>query len=430
MPGRLYLDNAATSYPKPACVYEAMLAYAQDCGASPGRGQYAESREGARLIRQARERLARLLNAERPEAIVFTLNTTDALNLAIKGVARAARLAAGGRFPTGTRVITTAMDHNSVLRPYHALAEEGAEVVHVEADPDTGEVAPERVIAAMDAGSMPMLVAVNLASNVAGTIQPAAEMGAACRARGVPLLIDAAQAVGHIPVDVEALGCDLLAFPGHKGLMGPQGTGGLYIRPGFEARVATTREGGTGSWSEQDAQPTSMPERFEAGSHNTMGIVGLSAAVGWMLERGVASLRAHEEALIEAMLAGLREAGVRHPFWPVLEGPCTAMRLLGPAEASRRVAVFALVHDTLEPAEIAAILESEFGILARAGLTCAPRVHAAMGTLDRGGAVRVSFGPFVTLDDVRHVVHAIRALCQDEPRPVIVPRTAIGRASA
>lgn len=419
---RLYLDNAATSYPKPPGVYEAMVRFGTRVGASPGRGQYFESREGARLIRECRERLCRLIGGPDASRIVFALNTSDALNLAIKGVVRAARMA--GRAGERLRIITTAMDHNSVLRPYQALADEGVEVAHVEADAITGVVSPASVERAMTSGaSRTVLLSANMASNVTGTIQPIAEIGAACRRHGVLFLVDAAQALGHVPVDVKEIGCDLMAFPGHKGLMGPQGTGGLYIRPGVEELVATTREGGTGSWSENDAQPLTMPEKYEAGSHNTIGIVGLSEAVKYILERGVDSLRAHEACLIEIMLAGLRELGVRHPAWPAQDGPCASLRLLGPAETSRRVGVFAFVHDELEPTEIAAVLEGQFGILARAGITCAPRAHATMGTLDRGGAVRLSLGPFVTEADIRCTLDAMRSVCEAGLRPVDGYRT-------
>lgn len=425
MLSRLYLDNAATSFPKPEGVIAAMVAYATRCGASPGRGQYAESREGARLIRRCRERLAALMNAERAESMVFALNTTDALNLAIKGVVRGARLAEPGR---PLRIVTTAMDHNSVLRPLHALAQEGVEVTHVKADPVTGEVDPAAVGAAVGAGPRPVLCVVNMASNVGGTIQPVGEIVRRCGERGVLTLVDAAQALGHVEVDVRAMGCDMLAFPGHKGLLGPQGTGGLYIRPGVEDRVATTREGGTGSWSELDGHPATMPERYEAGSHNTAGLVGLSEAVAWLLERGVGALRRHEVELMETFLTAMRGMGARHPHWPATGGPCEAFTLLGPVETAKRVAVFAMTHDTLDAHEVAALLDTRFGILARAGITCAPRAHAALGTLERGGAFRVSFGPFVTPSDVARLADALREIARDVPGPIAADRSAIGLA--
>jgi selenocysteine lyase/cysteine desulfurase len=413
---RIYLDNAATSFPKPPGVYDAMLRYATEIGASPGRGQYHESREGARLIRQCRERLCRLINGEDPSHVVFALNTSDALNLAIKGVARRWKQTHPGR---PMRIITTAMDHNSVLRPYRALEEDGAEVVHIDAAPDTGVVAPSAVCHAITEHTA--LVAVNMASNVGGTIQPAAKIGQVCRKFDVPYLVDAAQSLGHVPVDVQELRADLLAFPGHKGLMGPQGTGGLYIRPAMLPRLATTREGGTGSWSEDDAQPSSMPERFEAGSHNTAGLVGLSESVQWILDQGVASLREHELGLIRVVLDGLREGGCRGMGWeqPATSAgngtdasalPLDGFRLLGPTDAAARVGVFALVHDSLDPGEMAAILEASFGILVRSGLTCAPGAHRTFGSLGKGGALRFSLGPFVTHEDVEALLGALRQI--------------------
>jgi selenocysteine lyase/cysteine desulfurase len=271
-------------------------------------------------------------------------------------------------------------------------------------------VNPDHIAAAITPETA--LVAVNMASNVSGTIQPVAEVGRACRAAGVPYLVDAAQSLGHVRVDVREIGCDLLAFPGHKGLLGPQGTGGLYIRPGVERLLATTREGGTGSLSEHDVQPETLPEKYEAGSHNTIGIVGLSAAVEWILERGIDVLRRHELELIELMLNLLHEGGVRVQGRAAVEGPMSALRLLGPGEAHARVGVFSLAHDTMPPAEMAVMLE-QLGILVRSGIHCAPHAHATMGTLDTHGAFRLSLGPFTTAHDVRTACTALADVCNE-----------------
>lgn len=416
---RIYLDNAATSFPKPPAVYEAMLRYGTRIGASPGRGHYAESREGAKLIRQCRERLNRLINGESADHIVFALNTSDALNLAIKGIARHRRRQRPGEV---MELITTAMDHNSVLRPFAALAEDGARLIHIDVDPVSGAVDPAAIAVAITPRTA--LVAVNMASNVTGIIQPVAEIGAICRGASVPYLVDAAQSLGHVPVDVRGMNIDLLAFPGHKGLLGPQGTGGLYIRPGIERMLATTREGGTGSLSEQDVQPDSMPEKYEAGSHNTIGIVGLSEAAAYLLAQGMDAVRAHELALIEFVLADLREGGCRLGDAESGGGPLRSLRLLGPAAASERVGVFSFVHESLAPAEIAVILEQQFRILARSGITCAPRAHAALGTLAAQGAVRLSIGPFTTTDHLRAAGAALREICAsvgDSPRVATGP---------
>jgi cysteine desulfurase / selenocysteine lyase len=414
---RLYLDNSATSFPKAPGVYEAMLDYGTRVGASPGRGHYAESREGARLIRQTREAINTLINGEDPAHVIFTLNTSDALNLAIKGIVRHRRLTKPSE---PIHLITTALDHNSVLRPFSALAADGDAMsgasggaggvggvtwTILEGDPATGRVSASDVAAAITPHTA--LVAIVHASNVAGTLQPIAEIGSVCRAKGVPFLVDAAQSLGHVPIDVRATNIDLLAFPGHKGLLGPQGTGGLYIRPGIEPLLATWREGGTGHLSEHDTQPDEMPQKYEAGSHNTIGIVGLGAAVRWILERGVDSIRAHEIELGNVLLNAWRDDIANN-------GPLAALRLLGPTSMHDRVGVFAFTHDTIPPAEFAAILETNFGILVRSGLTCAPHAHTLFGTHPQQGgqgAFRLSVGPFVTEGDLNAAIGALRQIC-------------------
>lgn len=411
MTRRLYLDNSATSFPKPPGVYEAMVDYGTRVGASPGRGHYAESREGARLVRKTREAINILIHGESTDHVIFTLNTSDALNLAIKGIVRQRRLTTPGE---PIHIVTTALDHNSVLRPLGAMGDEGdVSWTILEGDPTTGRVAANEIARALRRETA--LVAVVHASNVAGTLQPIGEIGDLCRrandGRGVPFLVDAAQSLGHVPIDVRAMSIDLLAFPGHKGLLGPQGTGGLYIRPGVEQHLATWREGGTGHLSENDTQPTDMPQKYEAGSHNTIGIVGLGAAVRWLLERGIDSIRAHEVDLGTLFLDAYRHDHEQG-------GPLAALRLLGPASMHDRVAVFAFTHDTIPPAEFAAILETQFGILVRSGLTCAPHAHTHFGThpgQGGQGAFRLSFGPFVTMEDVLTAIDALRAVCASVP---------------
>lgn len=401
------MDNAATSFPKPPEVFEAMMRYGTSVGASPGRGQYAESREGAAIIRACRERLAKFVGNPNPSNIVFALNTSDALNLAIKGVVRAERLRNGAL--TKIRLVTTAMDHNSVLRPFAALAEEGAEVVYVPCDAASGLIDLDAWRDALSTTTT--LAAINWVSNVTGTIQPVTDAVAIAKRLGVTTLVDVAQGLGHLPFDQAAIGADLVAFPGHKGLLGPQGTGGLSIAPGFDDRLATTREGGTGSIAELDAQPASMPEKFEAGSHNTIGIAGLAEGVAWLQRRGMAAERSHELTLINRTLDGLRDLGVFETG--------STLRLLGPTDPAIRVGTFSFVHESLAPSEIAAILESEFGILSRAGIHCAPLAHQTVGTIKAGedvlarGATRVSYGPFVTAEDVDALISALAAIVKD-----------------
>jgi cysteine desulfurase family protein len=399
-PRRIYFDNAATSFPKPPSVHEAMIHYATSIGASPGRGGYAETREAERLVRRARERVNQLINGESAQHVVWALNASDALNMAIKGVVRQ-RLKTHG----AAHIVTTEMEHNSVLRPLNGLREEGATVTRIAANPSTGIVNADDVIGAIQKDTC--LVAVTHCSNVSGSLQPVEAIGAACRERGVLFLVDAAQSLGHIPVDVQQMNIDLLAFPGHKGLLGPSGTGGLYIRPGVESQLATYREGGTGSKSEHDVQPDTMPDKFEPGSHNAIGIIGLSEGVQFVIERGVEKLRAHELPLIQKILDAF--TGDNAP---------QELRLLGPTKAEERTGVFSFVHQTIAPLCFAELLEHQFGILSRAGLHCAPLAHATFGTAppQGQGAVRLSFGPFTTEQDVNDAILALQQICREAPR--------------
>lgn len=376
--GRIYLDNAATSFPKPEGVVRAMAEYSTRIGASPGRGSYEEARRGAGVLGRCRERLCQLFGGRSPEHVVFTLNCSDALNLAIHGLVGPE--AGKGR---SAHVVTTAMDHNSVLRPLRRLERAGVGFTRVAASPDGG-IDPRGIERAIRPETR--LVAVVHASNVSGTLLDVAAVGEICRRRGVPLLVDAAQSLGHVPVDVGAMGIDLLAFPGHKGLLGPLGTGGLYLRPGMEELVEPVRQGGTGSRSESDEQPTDLPDRYEPGSHNTVGIAGLLAGVDWVLERGVAGLREHEAGLMGLLGEGIASIG--------------GYRVHGPREIDRRVGVFSLTHPLVGPGRLAFELERRGGVLARAGLHCAPWAHDALGTAEGGGACRLSLGPFVTRENV------------------------------
>lgn len=392
---RLYLDNAATSFPKAPGVYEAMVRYGQDIGASPGRGAYAEAKQGASVLAEGRRLIARLINAPGPDRIVFTLNTSDALNLAIKGVVfHRLRSDPDSRI----HVVTTAMDHNSVLRPLNALASLLPGLfrwtrVPVDA---MGRVNPGDIQGAITPETA--LVSVVHASNATGVLQPVADIGAICQKARVPLLVDAAQSLGHVPVDVRAMGIDLLAFPGHKGLLGPLGTGGLFLGPDMDERLDPLREGGTGSRSESDTQPTDMPDKYEPGSHNTVGIAGLNVGVRALLERGLDNIRVHERALIERFVAGMAE----------IEG----VRIVGPSDADQRVAVFGLVFDGLDPHQAAERLERDHGLLTRAGLHCAPGAHESMGTASMGGTVRVSFGLYTTHGDVERTLAGIARVGQ------------------
>jgi cysteine desulfurase family protein len=383
------MDNAATSFPKPPGVLQAMSRFARELGASPGRGAYAEAREAGRLLFQCRQRLSTLIHGEDPRHVIFTLNTTDALNLAIRGLAR-----------PGDHVITTWMDHNSVLRPYNALVQQiQLKQTRVPCDPRTGLVDPDDVRRAIQPQTR--LIAAVHGSNVSGTLQPIAAIGRIAREHDIPFLVDAAQTLGHVPLDVQRDRIDLLAFPGHKGLLGPLGTGGLYIRPGVERRLHTCREGGTGSVSESDTQPDFLPDRFEPGSHNAIGIIGLSEAVQWILDQTVDKLWRHEQDLIRVMIDGLSETG-----------QMPGLTYLGPQGVRDRCGVFSVRLEGFDhPQELSDLLEREYGILTRSGIHCAPLAHQTLGTYAGGGATRFSFGPFLTKQDVKYACDALGQVC-------------------
>jgi cysteine desulfurase family protein len=382
-PRRLYLDNAATSFPKPRAVTDAMVRYATEFGASAGRGAYREAIETAGILTECRRRLNELFHGEKPEHFVFTLNCSDALNLAIKGLID----------PRGSgHAICTHIDHNSILRPLNALVDAGClQQTRVPVDGVTGLVDPDEIRRAIRPDTR--LIAITHASNVTGTVQPIREIGRIAREAGVPFVVDTAQSAGHLPIDVQELGIDLLAAPGHKALLGPLGTGFLYIRPGLEKRLRTIKEGGTGSVSELDTQPDFMPDKFEPGSHNAIGIAGLSEGVRWILEQGVEKLAAHDQELVKTMLDGLSD----------VEG----LTYYGPRGVRNRVGVFSVRIDGMEPYELAAVLESHYGILTRPGIHCAPLAHQAIGTTEFGGTTRFSFGPFLEKQDVKFATDAL-----------------------
>ena len=408
---RRYLDNAATSFPKPPAVLEAVTRYATELGASPGRGAYLEVKETGRLFDECRHRINQLFNGENPDHVIFTLNASDALNMAIRGVTHGPRKFPrkfSGKFPgkspsvtrsTKPHVITTWLEHNSVLRPLNELVKRGdAEQTRIKCDPVTGLVDPGDIEKAIRPNTA--LIAVVHGSNVTGTLQPIAEIGKIAGAHGITYLVDAAQTAGHVPIDVQQMNIDLLACPGHKGLLGPLGTGVLYIRPGIEKRMATSREGGTGSVSDLDTQPDFMPDRFEPGSHNAPGIVGLSQGVKWILDQGVETIRQHQQQLIALMIAHFRNDDM------------PGLKLFGPQDAEHRVGVFSIRIDGFDdPNELSNVLEQDFGLLTRSGIHCAPLAHQTIGTAKFGGTTRLSLGPFNTPDDIDAIADSLLQIC-------------------
>jgi cysteine desulfurase family protein len=378
----LYLDNAATSFPKPRGVMEAMARYAAELGASAGRGAYQEAVETGAILTDCRRRLNRLFSGQNPDHFIFTLNCSDSLNLAIKGLID----------PRDSgHAICTHIDHNSILRPLRAMEEYGwIETTRVPLESSSGLVDPDDIRKAIRPDTR--LIAITHVSNVTGTIQPIRQIGQIAREAGVPFIVDAAQSAGHLPIDVQADLVDLLAAPGHKGLLGPLGTGFLYIRPGLERILRPLKEGGTGSVSELDRQPEFMPDKYESGSHNAIGIAGLNEGVRWIAEQTVEKLAAHELDLVRTFLDGID-----------IEG----LNCYGPPGVKHRTGVFSIRLEGYDPQELAALLETSYGTLTRAGIHCAPLAHEAIGTAASGGTTRLSFGPFVSRQDVQYATDAL-----------------------
>jgi cysteine desulfurase family protein len=378
---RIYLDNAATTWPKPEAVYEAVDHYQRHIGAPNGRSGYREAQESNRIVERARRGVANLIGAQDPSHIILGLNCSDMLNLAIRGVVR-----------RGDHVVTTVCDHNSVLRPLRMLSEEAdVEVTYVPCDRQ-GFVSPDDIKAAIRADTR--LVAVNHASNVTGAIQPIDDIGRVVRATDALFLVDAAQSLGHVPVDVRAIYADLLAAPGHKGLLGPLGTGILYIRPGIESEVKPLRYGGTGTQSDEDRQPDDLPQKYEPGNHNLVGLAGLVAATEFLREETVEAIHAHHTGLARQLIDELSE----------IEG----ITIYGPKLAADRTSVVSVTVEGYEPQELAAILDSTYRIQTRAGFQCAPRMHEALGTAAGGGTLRFSPGFSTTADEINKAVSALQ----------------------
>jgi cysteine desulfurase / selenocysteine lyase len=404
MKRQIYMDNAATSYPKPARVMDAMIHFMTEVGVDPGRSRHDRSLAANKIVDGARGKLAQLFNIPDPNRIVFTLNATESLNTVIYGVLN-----------RGDHVIITQMDHNSVLRPVRHLEQTGLITVSV-APCDKMGVLDISGLKSMIQGNT-ALVALNHASNVCGTIQ---DVEAVRHVAGdIPLLLDAAQTAGAVPIDVQAMGVDFLAFTGHKALYGPQGTGGLYVREGLLIRPL--KRGGTGSLSEQDRQPDFFPDALESGTRNNVGIAGLGAAAEFILETGVEAIRSHEMNLLESLIDGLIDVpGITlyGPLKPQIQVPILSVTFdqalpdnlhqsFGGCGNRAIPATFESIH----PQQAGAILSQEFEILVRVGLHCAPLAHQALGTFP-DGTVRFSMGHFNTQEDVQMAVAAVKKIAE------------------
>lgn len=374
----IYLDNAATSWPKPASVLDAVNKCMLESMANPGRGSHRMAVKASRVLFDARRQLAKLFKVMNPNDVAFTLNTTHALNLAIQGWLK-----------PGDHVVSTSIEHNSVRRPLEALKRKiGIQVTYVPTD-ERGNLSLDAISAAITNNTT--LIAATHSSNLLGSIVDIQGLGLIAKKHGVKLLVDAAQSAGTLPIDVDAMDIDMLAFPGHKGLYGPQGTGGIYIDP--ELELEPLIQGGTGSKSEAPEQPTIRPDRYEAGTPNTMGIAGLAEGVKFVLKETPERIQAHELSLVHEMMEGLLQL--------------SGIRLLGPELGQPRTAIVSFVLQNIDAAEMAFLLDQQFGIAVRAGFHCTPLGHETCGTLETG-AVRVSPGYFTSRTEIADLVAAVK----------------------
>lgn len=377
----IYLNNAATTFPKPKVVYRAVMDCMRNLGVSLGRGTDTLTVAAERLAYDTRALLASLFGIKNPLRIAFTYNATHAINIALKGFLKG-----------GEHVITTSMEHNAVWRPLKYLERtKGVELTVIWCD-EEGKLNPKEVERNIRCNTA--LIVMTHASNVTGTIMPVEEVGEIAKRHGLPLLVDAAQSAGVLPIDVEAMGISMLAFTGHKSLFGIQGVGGLYIQEGIE--VEPLIHGGTGSHSHLEDQPSEMPERLEVGTFSMPAVAGLKAGVEFIIRLGVDKIREHEMRLVELAISELAKI--------------ERVKIYGPKDVRERLGIIPLTVEGVDCGELAMMLEKEFGIIVRWGLHCAPIAHRTIGTFDTG-ALRVSFSLFNTERDVTLLVKALRKIC-------------------
>lgn len=377
----IYLDNAATSYPKPKTVYKSVMDAMTKYGANPGRGSHAMAIEGARVIYETRELLAELFNLDDPMRVILTFNATDGLNMAIKGILK-----------PGDHVVTTAMEHNSVLRPIKELESNGVENTIVPCSAE-GKINVDDIEAAIKSNTR--MVVTTHVSNLTGTIFPIEKIGEMCKRRNVLYLVDGSQSAGVLEIDMQKQHIDFLAVPGHKGLLGPQGTGALLINS--DAEIKELKEGGTGSESSNPHQPNFYPDKLEAGTHNLPGIAGLNAGLKYILNKGTKSILSHEKKILETFINELRKN-------PKIE-------IYGPNDIDDRSGVVPVNITGMDSSEVAYILDTEYNIAVRPGLHCAPLAHKTIGT-ENIGAVRFGVGPFTKKTDVIAAAKALKEISE------------------
>ncbi len=374
----IYLDSGATSFPKPEAVYTFMDHFYRNYGVNPGRSGYDLCMEAGAMVDETRKLLTKFFNGGGDHnRLCFSYNSTDALNLIIFGLLQ-----------PGDHAITTTIEHNAVLRPLYHLSQQGIDVDYVPFD-DAGFVDPQAIRRRFRPNTR--LVVVNHASNVIGTLQPIAEIGRLCREAGIIFAIDASQSAGKTPIDMEAQCIDVVAFTGHKSLLGPTGIGGLYVREGIEIRH--TRAGGTGVRSAQRTHLDEYPWRLEYGTPNTLGIAGLNAGLKWIEAQGMHNIHAHEMKLTRMLVEGLRDV--------------PGMRLYCQDDLTNHISVIAFNLEGMDAADVGTMLDCDYDIACRTGLHCAPLVHEQLGTAKLRGAVRFGVGPFNTEEEIQTAIRAV-----------------------
>lgn len=375
----IYLDNAATSWPKPTEVLKAMTEVLERAGGNPGRSGHRLSIAAARVIYDTREKIARFFGISNSLRVIFTGNATYAINLALKGILK-----------PGDHVVTSSMEHNSVMRPLRNLEKQGVRlsIVPCAADGSLDVKDLEKAVS-----STAKLVVVTHASNVVGTILPLAEIASMTHQAGALLLVDAAQTAGAIPIDVKAMGIDLLAFTGHKELQGPPGIGGLVIADHVDvSRVEPLIQGGTGSHSDSEEQPDDLPDKFESGTANLVGIAGLGAGLKWVTDRGIDEIRNHLKKLSQTLIDGL--------------SVLPKVKVYGTLDPERSITIISFTVAGKQVSEVGLRLDEEYGVLSRVGLHCAPLAHKTIGSFPEG-TVRLSPGLFTTMNDIQEAIQAI-----------------------
>ncbi|MDU2596177.1 MAG: aminotransferase class V-fold PLP-dependent enzyme, partial [Veillonella sp.] len=380
----IYLDNASTSFPKAPTVATAMSDYITNRGININRGSYALAYDVEDIIYTTRQRLNTLFNGHDPSHVIFTQNVTMSLNMVIKGLLKA-----------GDHVLVSSMEHNAVMRPLTQLLDKGITFDTIPCD-STGSIQMDSIEPLIRPNTVALII--NHASNVCGTIQPLESIGPICKAHNLQFIVDAAQTAGVIPIDVKVCHIDALCFTGHKGLLGPQGIGGIILTKEMAQNLTPLIAGGTGSFSHLETLPTHMPDAFESGTLNLPGIIGLNEGLAYIESQGMENIHNHELALTQAFLEGLQSIDV--------------VNIVGKQDIQDRTAVVSITIDSMDPASIAYELESTYHIMTRVGLHCAPRAHQTLGTYPEG-TVRFSFGYANTHEDVVSALSALHRILKN-----------------